>query len=109
MTCRACGLDHAPTVRCEIHKRLTDATNKELSATNNVRAVERMENGSSRSGVAAGSGNQDEHADRNKRGEIEASKEPSAIVVAVKTKNRRTREAYNAYQREYMRKRRVQA
>lgn len=112
MTCRACGFDH-PLMRCEVAKRIAtnaakkDATNND--ATNGIRSDDGMAGGSPGLSVAAGTGNPDEHEDRNERSKAANTGSPNSGIAVVpdKTANRRTREAYNAYQKEYMRRKRA--
>ena len=86
--CNACKNDHDPLMRCEVAAKLRlTATNGGEDATNEQ--VGRI------SGAVG-------EADVEEPGEVSGG----AVVVG-KTANRRTREAYNAYQREYMRRRRA--
>ena len=80
-------------MRCEIAKRLT-ATNKE-SATNSDATNKGQEELRGRGPVGMD------------RGESVVEVSGAGNSGTGKTKNRRSREAYNAYQREYMKKRRA--
>lgn len=106
LPCRACGFIHSPMIGCERAKRI--ATNKEANATNAVRANERMADSAGLVRCSARSGNQDEHENRIERSPVAVARSPKRkLGVGAKTKNRRAREAYNAYQKELMRKRRL--
>jgi hypothetical protein len=80
MTCRACHLNHSPLIRCEVFARQQAAINRHAI-----------------NGVAINKG--EDHVVKP----IDSAGKESG---AGRTGNRRSREAYNAYMREYMRKRR---
>lgn len=86
MTCRACGFDHPPMMLCGVAKRLR-ATNEGV-ATNNATNGMGIEISPQCVGRVPVVG----------RGVSEV------VGVEGKTRNRRTRESYNAYQREYMKR-----
>lgn len=81
MACKACRLDHSPLLRCEVYARQQAAINKNAI---NVIAINEEESHVAKPIDSAG-------------------KESGAG----RTGNRRAREVYNAYMREYMRKRRA--
>jgi hypothetical protein len=106
MTC-ACGEKYWPTQKW-IHKEcgVVNPPQTVTTATNTTSATNRIETGAtnkrSGDGVSGGEGFS---------GGAELGSKVDApcgeALVLTRTKNRRSREAYNAYQREYMRKRRV--
>jgi len=101
MSCRACGMSHPSHIRCEIWARQS-ASNKE-GASNN--ASNRLgENSRSAQAVGADGGGQ-------KAVDIGAGQVGDDGVERCRgeTKQRWSREAYNAYQREYMKKRRARS
>jgi hypothetical protein len=98
MTCRACGLDHKPTVRCEQAKALLGrlVTKPVANSVTNVTNTETA-------GTGLGKGSCAEEPSSRARSEVARSGPPSR-VQAWREKNR---ELYNERQRELMRKRRA--
>lgn len=90
--CRACGEEHDPRIRCDQAKRLRDIRPSEAGRLPEETAVRVV--GDVRVPEVPG-----EMPAKKVRKSV-----PSGAVVVSKTANRRTREAYNAYMREYMRK-----
>ena len=82
MTCRACGLNHSSLVRCEVALRLTGAINKDHAINSATKEVE---------------------AERHLGDEVREEKEERTQKLSA---NRRPRDKYNAYMREYMKNRR---
>jgi len=103
--CEVCGSPEHP--KWKAHTFATNRIATNTNATNRVRSDRVLARGSRGHGVASGVRDSDEHENGAKRSPVEGGgKEGSGVVVGQdKTKNRRSREAYNAYQREYMRKR----
>jgi hypothetical protein len=82
VNCRACGLSHSPLVRCEIARNIALASNASNAASNRTVPQE------------------DVRTDR-------PTASPDTVSGAGK-KQRWSRDSYNAYQRDLMRKRRAE-
>src|SRR6185503_11875180 len=97
MSCKACHQDHSPMLRCEVWKRQQLASNNNEAASNNASNAETTD-GSKRAEVSRGAVDSPGAGVQVRGG--------SAGERNVAKKQRWSKEAYNAYQREYMRKRR---